>query len=168
MPDDRIAESLYEQDLDAWAMTQAAALRAVNGALTSGQDQPVELLRSLDWCNLAEEIEGSARRDRRELSSRLAVVVEHLTKLELSFHVPPRAGWIDTVLRERLEIAEILHDSPSLRREVRGMLDRRAGSAVERAVDALARHGETIEAAVVRRYAPDEVLGPWLPKAPER
>jgi hypothetical protein len=58
MPDDRIPASLYEQDLDAWAMNQAAALRAVGGALSHGQKNPADLLLSLHWDNLAEEIEG--------------------------------------------------------------------------------------------------------------
>jgi hypothetical protein len=67
-----------EQDLTAWAMTQAAALRALGGVVSRGENQPTDLLRSLDWEDLAEEIEGLARRDRRELGSRLALIIEHL------------------------------------------------------------------------------------------
>jgi hypothetical protein len=36
MPDDRVAVSLYEQDLDAWALSQAAALRAAGEAVSRG------------------------------------------------------------------------------------------------------------------------------------
>ena len=84
MPDDRIAASLYEQDLDAWATAQAIALRAAGAALARKDDVASDLLGSLDWDNLAEEIEGLARKDRRELSNRLALIVEHLVKLEFS------------------------------------------------------------------------------------
>ncbi len=143
IPDDRVPTGLYEEDLDAWALTQAAALRAAGDAILQRKDELAKLLRALDWENLAEEIEGLARRDRRELASRVAAIVEHLVKLEFSTHAEPREGWIDGVLREPEEIAELLRDSPSLRREVPGLLARRSGAAIQRAVQALARHDET-------------------------
>jgi hypothetical protein len=171
MPDDRVQASLYEQDLDAWAIGQAAALRAVKGAILNGEHRSADLLRSLDWDNLAEEIEGLARKDRRELASRITVVVEHLTKLECSNDTAPRAGWIDTVLREREEIAELLQDSPSLRREVPGLLARRSEAAIRRAAVALAGHGEPVAAVAGRLgtgYQLDEVLGDWIPDGTQR
>jgi len=169
MPDDRLPVSLYERDLDAWSMDQASALRAVGNAIRTGQIQTADLLQRVEWDNLAEEIEGFARKDRRELASRIANVVEHLTKLQFSRHSPPRAGWIDTVRREREEISEILYDSPSLRREVPGMLSRRADAAIRRAVTAFASHGETTDtvgARLAAGYEPEQVLGDWLPAEP--
>jgi hypothetical protein len=168
MPDDRIPVSLYEQDFDAWAMGQAAALRAVRDAILQGADRPAELLRAIDWENLAEEIEGLARRDRRELASRLALIVEHLAKLEFSSAAEPRAGWVATVRRERGDLNGILEDSPSLRREVPNMLARRTGEAVKGAAESLALHGETDAAkACLRRlgaaFTVEEVLGDWIP-----
>jgi hypothetical protein len=171
MPDDRVPASLYEQDLDAWAMTQAAALRAVGAAASRGEHQPADLLRSLDWENLAEEIEGLARKDRRELGSRLSVIVEHLAKLEFSPAAEPRAGWSDTVLRERREIELILRDSPSLRGTAAGFLADEADGAIRLAARSLELHGEPDAAEKLRQsrtgsaYRLDEVLGSWLPDA---
>nr|WP_294551708.1 DUF29 domain-containing protein [uncultured Rhodopila sp.] len=168
MPDDRIPVSLYEQDFDTWAFGQAAALRAVRDAILQGAGGPAELLRAIDWENLAEEIEGLGRRDRRELASRLALIVEHLAKLEFSSAVEPRAGWIASVERERSDLDDILEDSPSLRREVPNFLARRAGKAAKGAARSLELHGETDAAkACLRRvgtgYTVDEVLGDWIP-----
>jgi CRP-like cAMP-binding protein len=168
MPDDRIPVSLYEQDFDAWAMGQAAALRAVRDAILNGADGPAELLRAIDWENLAEEMEGLARRDRRELASRLALIVEHLAKLEFSSLTEPRAGWITTVRRERGDLADILEDSPSLRREVSNLLARRADKAIQVAAGALESDGEpdAVKACLRRLgtgYTAEEVLGDWIP-----
>ena len=62
MPDDHPAADLYDVDLNAWAHRQAEALRAVGNALHDGEDY-AQPLRTIDWNNLAEEIEGSARKD---------------------------------------------------------------------------------------------------------
>ena len=146
MPDDRVSVSLYEQDLDAWALSQAAALRAVGRVAATGDEPTAELLRSLDWENLAEEIEGLARKDRRELSRRLALIVEHLAKLEFSPSVEPRAGWSETVSRERREIELILRDSPSLRRLMPDFLADEADGALQVAARSLELYGETAAA----------------------
>ena len=60
-------KSLYEQDLNLWLETAIAQLK-------SGD------LQNLDVENLVEELEGLAGRDRRELKSRLATLIEHLLK----------------------------------------------------------------------------------------
>jgi hypothetical protein len=171
MPDDRGPVRLYEQDLDAWALSQAAVLRAVGQAAAAGDEQKADLLRSLDWENLAEEIEGLARKDRREIGSRLALIVEHLAKLEFSPSGGPRAGWSETVLRNRAEIELILQDSPSLRRVLPDLLSNSSSGAIELAARSLG-YGEGAAAERVRRsrggafYCLDEVLGAWLPDAP--
>jgi hypothetical protein len=100
---------LYDEDFVAWSRQQAEALRA---AAKTGSN-----LR-LDWENLAEEIEDLGKSTRRELGSRLSVILEHLMKLELSRAKNPRASWRQTIRRERAAIERLLDDSPSLRREL--------------------------------------------------
>ena len=59
---------------------------------------------------LAEEIESLGRSQRHELRSRIAVIIEHLLKLEHSPAVNPRRGWIDTIGRERLNVEDLLQE----------------------------------------------------------
>ena len=56
---------LYERDFYSWALEQASHLRAGR-------------LAELDLENLAEEMEGLARADARELKSRYATLLAHL------------------------------------------------------------------------------------------
>ncbi len=169
MPHDARAVSRYEQDFNAWALEQAEALRAVRHCVTqegSLAAEVVALLHALDWDNLAEEIEGLARRDRRELGSRIALIIEHPSKLQHSPARNPRSGWIETVGRERAEVREILRDSPSLRREVPNLIARRATDAVGRATRELVDRSEINQAAAAkasRDYTEEQVLGDWWP-----
>ena len=92
-------DALYERDFVIWAETQALALRR---AADAGSN-----LR-LDWHNTAEEIDSFGRSQRRELKSRVANLIEHLLKLEISSASQPRAGSLETVDRERREIELLL------------------------------------------------------------
>ena len=96
----------YDEDFYAWTQDQAARLR---DAAAAGANLPV------DWENLAEEIEGMGRRDRRAFLTQLARVLEHLLKLEHSPAHHPRRGWKLSVVDGRREVGDILNDSPSLR-----------------------------------------------------
>ena len=71
-----------------WAEQQSSALR---DAARVGTNLP------LDWENLAEEIESLGASQRRELRSRLSVILEHLMKLDHSPAIDPRTGWMDTI-----------------------------------------------------------------------
>ena len=67
--------SLYDQDLVLWSEEQARELRA---AANAGWNAPI------DWENVAEEIESLGRSERHALASHLAIVIEHLMKLQAS------------------------------------------------------------------------------------
>jgi hypothetical protein len=106
MPD---LKTLYETDTVAWSEHQAAALRA---AALGGSNQ------HLDWANLAEEIEDLAKSLRRRLRRQIARIIHHQVKLEYSPAIEPRNGWRRTIRLARVDIARILEDSPSLKREI--------------------------------------------------
>src|SRR5438132_13350834 len=78
------AARLYEEDFVRWTEEQSSALR---DAARIGTNLP------LDWENLAEEVESSGRSQRHELRRRIAVILEHLLKLERSPAADPRRGW---------------------------------------------------------------------------
>lgn len=93
--------SLYDRDFYAWANEQAALLRA--GKLTQA-----------DIEHIAEEIESMGRTEKRELVSRLTVLLTHLLKWQWQ---PGRRGasWEVTIVNQRLDITSHLEDNPSLK-----------------------------------------------------
>jgi len=64
---DQDPDTLYDTDVAAWAEQQAGALRR-------------RAANEIDWANVAEEIEGVAASQKREIRSRLRVICEHLLK----------------------------------------------------------------------------------------
>lgn len=118
---------IYEQDFVRWSEEQVSALRAAGVARPN---------LPLDWDHLAEEIDALGKSVRSELRSRLATIIEHLFKLEISNAVDPRPGWIETLRRERIEVEVLLDDNPSLRSGLSDSLD-----AADRKARKLARLG---------------------------
>ncbi|MFM6038528.1 MAG: DUF29 domain-containing protein [Sphaerospermopsis kisseleviana] len=92
--------NLYEQDFYLWIETTAQHLR--KGDFTE-----------VDLGNLIEEIESMGRSEKRELKSRLIVLLMHLLK----WHYQPEkrsASWQSTITEQRICLEELLEDSPSL------------------------------------------------------
>ncbi len=152
------AARLYQEDFVRWTEEQAAALRDAAGLGTN---------LKLDWENLAEEIDSLGRSQSRELGSRIAIIIEHLIKLEISPAADPRPGWIDTIGRERRDIEDLLNDSPSLRARVASMIARETPRTVRLVSRSLRNHGETNPETIARAerasYTEDQVLGDWFP-----
>lgn len=93
---------LYERDFYAWLQDQAVKLR-----MRSPND--------IDWQNLAEEIESVGRSERKEIRTRLALLIQHLLKWQFQ---PGRRSesWRITISEQRLWIPSSIEDSPSLKR----------------------------------------------------
>ena len=108
--------NLYEQDFYAWANQQAALLRA--GRLSAA-----------DIEHIAEEIESMGKTEKRELVSRLTVLLVHLLKWR---HQPDRIGasWRATIRIQRRDLAAHLEDNPSLKAVLPEAVARAFGNAV--------------------------------------
>ena len=96
--------SLYEQDFYLWIQETVELLK-------KGQ------LEQLDIENLIEEVDSMGKSQRKELKTRLTVLIEHLLKLqywttEKDYNT---RGWRNTIVEQRRQIAYTLVDSPSLK-----------------------------------------------------
>ncbi|MGH6903886.1 MAG: DUF29 domain-containing protein, partial [Geminicoccaceae bacterium] len=87
---------------------------------------------ALDLPNLIEELVGLTKRDERALGSQLKRIMVHMLKQR---HQPQRASrsWEDSIENGREEIADILDQSPSLRRILPGLMTRNYPRAVAQA-----------------------------------
>jgi len=127
--------SLYEVDETAWL------------------DHTAELVREgrydqIDAAALAEFLTAMAKRDRREVSSRLVVLLVHLLKWE---HQPERrsGSWRGTILEQRRGLRELL-DSGTLQNHALAVL---AGAYTD------ARKQAAAETGLARDVFPEEC--PW-------
>ena len=105
----------YDTDFYAWANEQAALLRA--GALTAA-----------DIENIAEEIESMGKGEKRELKSRLQIIVLHLLKWQFQ---PAGRGssWETTIRVQRIDLVHQLSDNPSLKAQVPDVMGLAFGNA---------------------------------------
>ena len=92
---------LHDQDFYAWANEQAGLLRA-------------GLLSEADIEHIAEEIESMGKAEKRELASRLTVLLLHLLKWQ---HQPGLKGasWQATIRVQRRDLTVHMADNPSLK-----------------------------------------------------
>ena len=115
------ARADYEADFFAWTQEQARLLRDRDA-------------RGLDWENLAEEIDSMGRRDRRELESRLRLILHHLLKWRVQPGLRGRS-WQSTLREQRRQAAKLLEESPSLRPQLPALIDAAYPDALADALD---------------------------------
>jgi len=93
---------LYETDYYQWAKHQAELL------------QKNDFL-AMDIEHLIEELEGMARSDKRELESRLTVLITHLLKWNLQSSLKEHwQSWEKTIIEQRTQLESLLDKMPSL------------------------------------------------------
>jgi len=94
----------YEQDFFAWTQEQSRYLNARQFA-------------ELDIENLVEEIQAMGRSERRELQSRLTVLLVHLLKWQFQ---PTRRGriWQLTLEEQRDNCLDVMEDNPGLKNQL--------------------------------------------------
>lgn len=95
------AGNLHDVDFLAWTERQAEALRA-------------RQIAALDWHHLLEEIEDMGASQRRELKSRLRVLLMHL--IQWKWQAEKRSpSWMATLVEQRYALEDLLEVSPGLR-----------------------------------------------------
>jgi len=104
-----MSSTLYDHDFYAWTNEQAGLLRA--GKLSEA-----------DLEHIAEEIESMGKSEKRELISRLTVLLLHLLKWEFQ---PVRRGasWRLSIANTRDALTDHLADNPSLRSVLEASID---------------------------------------------
>jgi hypothetical protein len=127
----------YEQDFYSWTQEQAALLRAGR-------------LNDLDIVNLIEEVETMGRSEKRELESRLTVLLVHLLKWRYQ-EVRRGRSWELTIVEQRIRFRRTLKENPGLK----PLLDEIISDAYELAVIHAAK-----ETKISQNVFPEQC--PWL------
>jgi len=98
----------YETDFYGWTQQQATLLK--NGQFNLA-----------DFTNIIEEIESMGRSEKRELESRLTVLLQHLLKWQ---YQPNRRGksWELTIKGQRSRFLRVLQENPGLKSKLDGCL----------------------------------------------
>jgi hypothetical protein len=94
--------SLYEQDIILWSEDTVRKLKAKD-------------FNNLDISNLIEEIEALGIAQKKELLSRLIVLLEHLLKRLYVLLPNDYNGWERTIRTQRAELEALLIQVPSLK-----------------------------------------------------
>jgi Domain of unknown function DUF29 len=98
-------DDLYERDFYRWATEQATVMRSKQSELEA---------LGIDWVNVAEELDTLGRSEKRELRSRLGVLILHLQKW-LYQPTHQSTSWRLTIEEQRDTVAEVLASNPSLK-----------------------------------------------------
>ena len=111
----------YETDFYAWASYNAQLLREGKFA-------------ELDIEHIAEELESMGRNNKRELISRLKILIGHLLKWQ--YQPGGRSTiWRGSIVEQRLQLNDLIEDSPSLQPQLLEAIAKAYPHAVELAGD---------------------------------
>ncbi len=94
-------ETLHERDYSLWLEDVLTKLKARD-------------IDNLDWENLIEEIEALGKSQKREVKSRLDVLLAHLLKRIYVNSAYDNHGWENTIEEQRRQLQLLFEDSPSL------------------------------------------------------
>jgi hypothetical protein len=97
-----VIRSSYEQDYLLWTEETVERLRC-------------KKFDSLDVENLIEEVLDLGRSQKRELKSRLGELLEHLLKRIYVTMPDCYRGWVESIIKQRKALKDLLADSPSLK-----------------------------------------------------
>jgi hypothetical protein len=141
-------DSLYDRDFFEW--TQTIAEQLLRGSVSQA-----------DLERVAEEIADMGKRDRREVHSRMVVLIMHLIKWAIQPERRDGSTWLSTINQQRLELGGIFEQSPSLRRFASLDLPRAYSRACK---DALAETGSRAPLPEACPYTIDQILDDdWFP-----
>lgn len=94
----------YEDDFYGWTIGNISLLRQ-------------RKFNEADMDHIIEEIESLGRSNRRELVSRLGVLIAHLMKWEYQSDLKNKS-WKGTIVRQRIDIKDVLEENPSLNSQI--------------------------------------------------
>jgi hypothetical protein len=110
----------YEQDFYSWIYKNIEILKQ-------------RKFNELDVDILIDELESMAKRDRRELISRLMVLIAHLLKWQ--FQPTHRSSsWSGSIVEQRIKILDQLEESPSLKNTLEQGIEKAYSGALKIAV----------------------------------
>lgn len=99
-----------ETDYYGWTQQQAHLLRT-------------KQFNQLDWYNLADEIEAMGRSEKRQLESRLEILIMHLLKWQFQPNFRSRS-WQLTIKEQRLRLDKLITENPSLKPSLKTATDK--------------------------------------------
>lgn len=104
-----MSAQLHDLDFYTWAHQQAELLR--QGRFSE-----------LDTDHLIEELDSMGARERRELETRLSILLQHLLKWR---YQPERRGngWLRTIKIQRMDAMRVLEDNPGLKAKLPELFD---------------------------------------------
>lgn len=103
-------KEIYEYDFNRWLEITIQLLRE-------------EKFTTLDLDNLIEEIKAMGINQKRELKSRLRVLIMHLLKYKYQPEKKSRS-WLSTIIEQRRQLEDLLEYNPSLKPYLLEILDR--------------------------------------------